>query len=52
MEFSIEDVDYFEQDAILVIGTERHFFQWNGLNHPTLGDALTFLFMEGKIDVG
>lgn len=46
LEWSITDVDYFEQDAYLNLGNERFYFQFS--EHPTLEDALDFIRYEKK----
>ena len=47
--YSIEDVDYWENDAFLVIGEHKFYFQWDALKPPTLEDALNFLQNELKV---
>lgn len=46
--YEIVDVDYWENDAILVIGNQRIYFQWDGTRHPTIEDALSFLIKDLK----
>lgn len=48
--YHFEDVDAWEGDAFLVIDGVRHYFQFRG-QHPSLGDALESLFLEGKIKI-
>lgn len=48
--FEIVDVDFWECDAFLVVDGKRHFFQFSD-NDPSLANALTFLFLEGKIEI-
>lgn len=46
LEYEIVDIDYFENDAILEIGDERFYFQWNAKHPPTIMDALRFYKKE------
>jgi hypothetical protein len=46
VEYSIENIDYWERDAILVVGDLRIYFQWDAKDHPTIEDALRFLSNE------
>ncbi len=47
IEYEIVDVDYWENDAILVIDGKRIYFQWDGTRHPTFEDAINFLITDG-----
>ena len=38
--YTIVDVDFWENYAILVIDDKRFWFQWSADNHPTLEDAI------------
>ena len=49
VEFEITDVDYWENDAILVYKGERHYFQF--ADEPSLANALRYLFIDGKIEI-
>lgn len=42
IEYEIVDVDYFENDAYLVVDGSKYFFQWDGNSEPTILDALEF----------
>ncbi|MCK9532603.1 MAG: hypothetical protein M0R77_19100 [Gammaproteobacteria bacterium] len=46
VEYQIVDIDYWEQDAILFIGGQRLYFQWDAKNPPTLIDALNYFKNE------
>ena len=46
IEYEIVEVDYFEQDAFLVIGNNRLYFQWNGIEPPTIFDAIRYVKNE------
>ena len=46
VEYEIVDIDYFENDAILVVGDRRYYFQWDAKDHPTIIDALDFFKKE------
>ena len=46
VEYQIVDIDYWEQDAILFIGGQRLYFQWDAKDHPTLIDALSYFSNE------
>ena len=46
VEYKIENIDYFENDAILVIGGQRIYFQFT--HSPTLAEALSWLFHDGQ----
>jgi len=41
--YEIVDIDYYENDAILLIEDKRYYFQWSGKTVPTIIDALDFL---------
>ena len=42
IEYEITDVDYFENDAILVVDDRKYYFQWDAKSEPTIVDALEF----------
>jgi hypothetical protein len=42
IEYEIVDVDYFENDAVLVVDGNRYYFQWEAKSEPTIVDALNF----------
>jgi hypothetical protein len=46
IEYEIVDIDYFENDAVLQIGDDRYYFQWDGKSSPTIVDALDFFKKE------
>lgn len=46
VEYEITDIDYFENDAVLVVGENRYYFQWDAKNPPTIIDALDFFKKE------
>ena len=48
IEYDIVDVDYFENDAILVVDGNSYYFQWNGKNKPTIIDALEFFKQDSR----
>ena len=44
--YDIVDIDYYENDAVLVVGDNRYYFQWNDTSRePTIIDALDFYKM-------
>lgn len=44
--YDIVDIDYWENDAVLVVGNNRYYFQWNDTSRePTIIDALDFYKM-------
>ena len=43
VEYEIVDIDYFENDAILIVGDNRYYFQWDAKAEPTIIDALEFM---------
>ena len=43
VEYEIVDIDWFENDAVLVVGDNRYYFQWDAKEEPTIIDALEFL---------
>lgn len=44
--YDIVDIDYWENDAVLVLGDNRYYFQWNDTSRePTIIDALDFYKM-------
>jgi hypothetical protein len=47
--YKIVDVDYWENDAFLVVDGKRHYFQFS--KEPTFKDALWYLFCEGRIEI-
>ena len=49
VEYKIVDIDYWENDAFLMVDGDKHYFQFG--KEPTLAEALQFLFSEGKIHV-
>jgi hypothetical protein len=46
IQYEIIDIDYWEQDAILVVEGERFYFQWDAKDHPTILDALRYFSNE------
>lgn len=46
IEYQIVDIDYWEGDAILVVGENRYYFQFDKLIPPTIIDALDFFKSE------
>jgi hypothetical protein len=48
-EYKIEDVDYWENDAFLVLDGNRYYFQFG--SEPSIKEALWFLFSEGRIQI-
>lgn len=52
VEYTIENIDYWEQDATLVVGNKRIYFQWDAKNHPTIEDALEYLSNEVESKYG
>jgi hypothetical protein len=42
VEYEIVDIDWFENDAVLVVGDNRYYFQWDAKAEPTIIDALEF----------
>lgn len=46
IEYEIVDVDYFENDAVLVVDGNRYYFQWDAKSEPTIVDALDFFKKE------
>ena len=48
IEYEIVDVDYFENDAYLVVDGRKYFFQWNAKSEPTIVDALEFFKKDSK----
>ena len=51
IEYEIVDVDYFENDAILVVGGNRYYFQWDAKSEPTIIDALDFFKKDSKFNL-
>lgn len=49
VEYEIVDIDYSENDAVLVVGDNRYYFQWDAKNPPTIIDALDFFKKESII---
>ena len=49
IEYEIDDIDYAENDAILVVAGRRYYFQWDAKKAPTIVDALEFFQSECKI---
>ena len=48
IEYEIADVDYAECDAYLVVQGRRYYFQWDGIENPTIIDALEFFRQDSK----
>ena len=48
VEYEIVDIDYFENDAVLVVGDNRYYFQWDAKAEPTIIDALEFFKKDSK----
>jgi len=48
VEYEITDVDYFENDAILVVDDRKYYFQWDAKSEPTIIDALEFLKLDSR----
>ena len=48
VEYEIVDVDYFENDAYLVVDGRKYFFQWDAKSEPTILDALEFFRKDSK----
>lgn len=48
IEYEIIDVDYFENDAYLVVDGSKYFFQWDAKSEPTILDALEFFKKDSK----
>lgn len=48
IEYEIVDVDYFENDAYLVVDGRKYFFQWDAKSEPTILDALEFFKNDSK----
>lgn len=46
LEYDIVDIDYYEKDAILVVGDQRFYFQFQ--YQPTIGEALLFFQRDSK----
>lgn len=46
IDYEIVDIDYFENDAVLVIDGNRYYFQWDAKAAPTIVDALDFFKKE------
>ena len=48
---NIEDIDYWEKDAILVSGEDRYYFQFYG-DEPTLVEAIEYIndHTNAKVD--
>lgn len=44
----IIDIDYWENDALLKIGDETFYFQFEPQTVPTLLDAIKFFIKDGK----
>ena len=40
--YEIVDIDFYENDAILLIEGKRYYFQWDGKTTPTIIDALEY----------
>lgn len=48
VKYKIEDIDYAENDAYLLISDCRLYFQWDGKDVPTIKDAIQFIKSEAK----
>ena len=48
VEYEIADVDYFENDAYLVVDGSKYYFQWDAKSEPTIVDALEFFKQDSK----
>jgi hypothetical protein len=47
VEYKIVEIDYWENDAVLVVGESRYYFQWSDTSRePTIIDALNFFKKE------
>jgi hypothetical protein len=52
IEYDIVDIDYWENDAVLVVGENRYYFQWSDTSRePTIVDALDFMKKECIVKV-
>ena len=51
IKYEIVDVDYFENDAILVVDGNRYYFQWDAKSEPTIIDALDFFKKDSKFNL-
>ena len=47
-EYDIIDIDYFENDAYLVVDGNKYYFQWDAKSEPTIVDALEFFRKDSK----
>lgn len=47
-EYDIIDIDYFENDAYLVVDGNKYYFQWDTKSEPTIVDALEFFRKDSK----
>lgn len=45
-----EIVDYFENDATLVVDGNRYYFQWDAKSEPTIVDVLDFYKKDAIIN--
>lgn len=52
IEYEIVDIDYAENDAILVVDGMKYFFQWDAKSEPTILDALEFFKRDSKFYKG
>lgn len=51
IDYKIVDIDYFENDAILVVGENRYYFQFpEGKEGISIVDALDFMKKESIIN--
>ena len=48
VEYEIADVDYFENDALLVVDGRKYYFQWDAKSEPTIVDALEFFKQDSR----
>lgn len=47
-EYKIIEIDLWEKDAILEIDGMRVYFQFDGMNQPTIVDAIKYLVKEAE----
>lgn len=48
IEYEIVDIDFFENDAYLVVDGKKYFFQWDAKSEPTILHALEFFKKDSK----
>lgn len=51
IEYEIDDVDYYENDAIIVIDGNRYYFQWDAKSEPTIIDVLDFYKKQTIVNI-